>query len=315
LVLDKSENGKYAKVNQSKKNIKPNLFIIGAMKAGTTSLHEYLHQHPEIFMSRFKEPQYFAPHRTRQGQDWGQGNEFPQPGIDWYLKLFEQAGDARFCGESSVSYSARPWMEGCAQRIFEFNADSRIIYLVRDPIERAISHYWHFVRDGREDRPLLKALESETDYIARSDYGMQLSPYLELFGREKVYVLTLENLELNPDSTFRDLFQWLGVDTNASIDIRTRHNVGNPRLRQTRRGLVFVDTSLKHWRSKKVLKKLPVFVRRLIEMPVYRQVSRKNVDSATAEQFLREKLTAKAEIFFGATGLDYHEQWETLFSR
>ena len=59
----------------------PNLFIIGAMKAGTSSLHEYLHQHPEIFMSRFKEPQYFAPHVTREGLAWGQGHQHPEPGI------------------------------------------------------------------------------------------------------------------------------------------------------------------------------------------------------------------------------------------
>src|SRR5688500_2790920 len=121
----------------------PNLFIIGAMKAGTSSLHEYLHQHPQIFMSRFKEPQYFAPHRTQYGM-WGQGQPLPEPGIDWYLRLFANAGDVEYAGESSVSYTARHWVTGCHERIWEFNAHARIIYLMRDPVERAISHYWHF---------------------------------------------------------------------------------------------------------------------------------------------------------------------------
>src|SRR5262245_27750477 len=91
----------------------PNLFIIGAMKAGTSSLHEYLHQHPEIFMSRFKEPQYFAPHTTRLGFKWGQGNPCPEPGIDWYRRLFRDAGDVKYAGESSTSYTCRPIHCGC----------------------------------------------------------------------------------------------------------------------------------------------------------------------------------------------------------
>ena len=104
----------------------PNLFIIGAMKAGTSSLHEYLHQHPEIYMSRFKEPQYFAPHVTREGFAWGQGHQHPEPGVDWYLRLFKDAGDVRYAGESSVSYTAHPHFPDCARRIHEFNPDSRL---------------------------------------------------------------------------------------------------------------------------------------------------------------------------------------------
>ncbi len=164
---------------------KPNLFIIGAMKAGTSSLHEYLHQHPEMFMSRFKEPQYFAPHSTRWGEKWGQGNPYPEPGIDWYLRLFENVGDVKYAGESSSSYTARPWVTGCECRIHQFNPNARLIYLMRDPIERTISHYWHFVADGREDRDMLTAIRQNDEYVARSHYAMQLKPYLDTFGPER----------------------------------------------------------------------------------------------------------------------------------
>src|SRR5262249_14086468 len=155
----------------------PNLFIIGAMKAGTSSLHEYLHQHPEIFMARFKEPQYFAPHTTRSGHRWGQGNPYPEPGHGWYLRLFARAGHVKYAGGSSGSYTARPWVAGCEKRIWEFNPEARLIYILRDPIERTVSHYWHFVLDGREDRDMLPAVRRNPEYVARSYYAMQLQPY------------------------------------------------------------------------------------------------------------------------------------------
>ena len=188
----------------------PNLFVVGAMKAGTSSLHEYLHQHPDIYMSRMKEPQYFAPHHTRWGQAWGQGNPFPEPTIDWYLRLFSDAGNAAYVGESSVSYTARPWVEGCAERIHRFNPEARIIYLVRDPVERVISHYWHFVKDGREDLGLLSAVRKRTDYVARSDYMMQLQPFVDVFGAEQVHVLALEELLDVPQATFQHTFSLVG---------------------------------------------------------------------------------------------------------
>ena len=169
----------------------PNLFIIGAMKAGTSSLHEYLHLHPEIFMSRFKEPQYFAPHRTRNGLPWGQGNPCPEPGIDWYLRLFDDAGDVKYAGESSVSYTAVPVLSGCHERIYAFNPEARLIYIMRDPVERTVSHYWHNVAGGWEDRDMLAAVKRLKDYTARSHYAMQLRPYINTFGRDRVHLLTL----------------------------------------------------------------------------------------------------------------------------
>lgn len=91
------------------------------MKCGTASLHECLGQHPDIFMTSFKEPQYFAPHGKLHYGTWGQGGDLPEPGIEWYLRLFEDAGDVRFAGESSTSYTKAPWVTGCAERIHAFN--------------------------------------------------------------------------------------------------------------------------------------------------------------------------------------------------
>jgi hypothetical protein len=288
------------------------LFIIGAMKAGTSSLHEYLHQHPEIFMSRFKEPQYFAPHRNRWGQAWGQGNPCPEPGIDWYLRLFADAGTAKYAGESSVSYTAAPWMTGCNESIYTFNPEARLIYIMRDPIERAISHYWFFVGDGCEDLDLLTAIRRREDYVARSNYAMQIKPYLERFGRDRVYLLTLEELTERPRETFRGLFEWLGVDPDVPIASAEKFNVGAERLRQTRRGRIFIDAFLKHWRWRRVARFVPGFVPHLLEGVTYREVSRREADVHGAVQYLRPLFQQYTRDLERLTGRSFPE-WRTLY--
>jgi len=289
----------------------PNLFIIGAMKAGTSSLHEYLHQHPEIFMSRFKEPQYFAPHTMRWGQKWGQGNSYPEPGMDWYLRLFEGAGDVKYAGESSVSYTALPWVSGCDKRIHAFNPEARLIYLMRDPIERTVSHYWHFVADGREDADMLTAVKRKEEYIARSHYARQLRPYLETFGRHRVYLFTLEELTARPRETFRGLFEWLGVDPDYPISIEKKFNVTPPTLRQTKRGRVFLDTLLKGYRWKSVERFVPGFVARALEGLTHRTTDCRQADLRAAVDYVRPILQEHTRELIPLIGRELPE-WETL---
>jgi hypothetical protein len=289
----------------------PNLFIIGAMKSGTSSLHEYLHQHPDIFMTRFKEPQYFAPHTTRWGQRWGQGEPYPHPGMQWYLDLFQDAGRVKFAGESSVSYTAAPWVTGCEQRIYAFNAEARLIYIMRDPVERALSHYWHFVNDGREDLDPLAAVSRKTDYLARSDYARQLRPYLDRFGHDRVYTLTLEELETDPPETVRKIFRWLGL--NADIGVTsTRVNVGKAEMLQTRRYLVPIDTMLKHWRWTRLEPYLPGVVPRALRAAAYRRVDRRAISTDAAADHLRTVLQPKIEELSAMLGRDF-PQWTTTF--
>jgi len=164
---------------------KPNLFIIGAMKSGTTSLHNYLNAHPDIAMSEEKEPGYFVDELSlRRGEKW-------------YCNLFENAQDYRYRGESSTHYTKLPLYRGVPERIFRFNPDAKLIYIMRDPFERVVSHYWHALRDihhGGETRSLLKAVKEQPDYLAFSNYAAQLTPYLERFGQAAIYTLTFESL-------------------------------------------------------------------------------------------------------------------------
>lgn len=287
----------------------PNLFIIGAMKAGTSSLHQYLDQHPAIFMARFKEPQYFAPHLTRWKQDWGEGHRHPEPGIEWYLRLFKDAGDVAYAGESSVSYTAVPWVTGCHERIHRFNPDARLIYLMREPVERCISHYWHFVVDGREDLGMLEAIQRREEYVARSDYARQLRPYLETFGREQVLALTVEELNRDPLAVFSRLFAFLGIGP-VPIDMRERHNVTDGMVRQTRRGCVPLDTALKHWRVKPVLQRVPP-LQRLAYALTHKRVNRVAADVTSVARYLDPIMAPKVVALSALLGREFPE-WSAL---
>ena len=195
---------------------RPNLFIIGAMKSGTTSLHEYLDTHPQIAMSETKEPGYFVEELSLAN------------GETWYLNLFVQDDRFRYRGESSTHYTKLPVYRGVADRLHRFNPDARLIYIMRDPFARLVSHYWHNVRDvvhGGELRPLLRAIKERPDYLAFSDYAMQLTPYLDRFGPQALYTLTFEALIEDPQREFDRLCHWLGLPSAPiAREQSTAHN-------------------------------------------------------------------------------------------
>jgi Sulfotransferase family len=196
----------------------PTFFIIGAAKAGTTSLHYYLDQHPEVQMSTVKEPHFFAGPEN--------GIPFPPSRIadqGEYESLFDSSFPAR--GEASPSYTNFPRREGVPARIKQLVPDARLIYLVRNPIERTVSHYRHAVADGRETRPLNEALRDiakPDSYLAcHSLYGRQLELYLQQFDGERVQVVEQTELLRERAATLRGLFRFLGVDdsfTSARFD-------------------------------------------------------------------------------------------------
>jgi hypothetical protein len=184
----------------------PNLIIIGGLKCGTTSLHHYLNLHPEIAMSRPKELNFFV-------------SELNWPlGRDWYAGHFDPS--ARIRGESSPHYTNRPSFNGVPGRMRELlGSDVRLVYVVRDPIDRMLSHYLHNVGGGYEDRSLADALsDPESSYVARSRYFFQVDPYLEEFGAERVQIVGREELKADRPGTMRRSFGFLGVDPNFTSE-------------------------------------------------------------------------------------------------
>jgi hypothetical protein len=178
----------------------PNLFIIGAQKSGTTSLNEYLGYHAEIFMSPTKEPGFFVPEATYYPKD-----------IGWYLSLFEGSEGRAFVGEASTHYTKRPLYDNVAPRLAAVVPDARLIYVMRDPIRRAISHYWHNIRTFEEHRSLVQAIHENRTYRDFGDYEYQLRPYLSAFDPERLYALTFEELASDPRSAVDSVLRWLGL--------------------------------------------------------------------------------------------------------
>lgn len=179
----------------------PNLIVIGGQKCGTTSLHNYLAAHPQIAMSREKELDFFT--------SWGQ-----RRGLAWYEQHFTQHAPVR--GESSPAYAAWPHILGVPEAIHELLPDVRLIYLVRDPVERIVSEYLHAVGHGHERRSLIRVAASpgfeDSPYVAKSRYAVQLARYLELFDSSQLLVLTQEALSEERLTTLRTVFRFLGVD-------------------------------------------------------------------------------------------------------
>ena len=193
----------------------PNLVIIGAMKSGTTSLHYYLKQHPEIFMSEPKELDFFVAQRN-----WPKG-------LDWYETHFPESTPIR--GESSTFYSRCHLYSGVPERMHGVIPDARLIYVLRDPVERIPSQYRQRILMGNEQRSFMDALEDLSDdnvYLNDSRYFMQLEQYLAFYPKERILVLSFEELRDRRLETLKKAFRFLGVDdsftSSAYTEIRNR---------------------------------------------------------------------------------------------
>ncbi len=178
----------------------PNLIVIGGLKCGTTSLHHYLNLHPEIAMSRPKELNFFVAELN-----W-------ELGADWYRSHFPAS--ARVRGETSPHYTNRPRFTGVAERMREtLGADARLVYMVRHPVERLLSHYIHSVGGGYEARDLADAVaDPRSAYVQRGLYAFQAEPYLDAFGSDRVLIVSREELGRERDATVRRVFEFAGVD-------------------------------------------------------------------------------------------------------
>jgi hypothetical protein len=215
---------------------RPNLFIIGAAKCGTTSLHDFLALHPDVFMSEPKEPGYFAPEVAYYPREEA-----------WYLDLFRDAGDALVVGESSTHYTKLPLFQGVPARIAAWAPEARLIYLMRDPVKRAISHYWHNLRKFEERRPLLAAMRERPEYVAFGDYRMQIEAYLEHFSRERLLLLTFEEMVSDPATALEGVLTWLGLGPMEPLELPAS-NVRPEEIQRLRgRGMLWKFAKSRTW--------------------------------------------------------------------
>lgn len=178
----------------------PNFIIIGAMKCGTSSLYHYLQLHPELGMSEIKEVDYFVAE-----------NNFNK-GVEWYESQFK--GDFKKYGEASPNYSKAHYFEGVPERMHDLLPDVKLIYLVRDPIERIVSHYMHNYSEGREHRSIEDVLQNLSDnhYLMCSKYFWQLEHYLTYYTASQMLVMPSYLLKEDRRLALEQIFKFIGVE-------------------------------------------------------------------------------------------------------
>lgn len=216
-------------------NKMPNFFIVGTARSGTTSLDQYLRQHPEIYMAQEKETHYFAADQFP--------SSFKGPGDDslnkriirdqaQYSQLFTDTTEKKAIGEASVFYLSTP---GTAERIAQAVPDAKIIISLREPVARTYSSYMFLVRDGRETSGFEEGLSLEEErkekgfepiwwYKELSLYYNQVKRYIDVFSANRVKVTLYDELLADPKSVLRNIFTFLGVKEDIAINTSVRYN-------------------------------------------------------------------------------------------
>ena len=194
---------------------------IGASKAGTTWLGHMLEKHPQLCMSVPKEVHFFNDKMTYRNRILERNYS---KGFDWYRKYFNHCSPGRLKGEITPRYSNDPVAPA---RIKEHNKDIKILYCLRNPVDRIESHYnftKYFVR--KEDRPIHQAIYEEREFIDMSLYFRNLSYYLEHFPKEQIMLIWFEDIRDRPEELLREVYTFLGVDPNFRP--RDMHEKSNP---------------------------------------------------------------------------------------
>jgi hypothetical protein len=213
---------------------RPNLFVVGAPKAATTSLYAFLAAHPDVFMSQNKEPHYFSTLSIsrREARFLTVVRDLHE-----YEALFANAGTASLRGEASTSYLADPDAPG---RISTYSPRSFVIAVLREPVDRAYSHYLYNFREGTERRSFLEAIESArqdpaserwpANYVSAGLYAAGIERYRRLFAG-KVLVVFFEDLKRDPAGTGERVCRFLGLCTDgvAGRRIPRENAYGRPR--------------------------------------------------------------------------------------
>lgn len=301
---------------EANRAIRPNLFLVGAPKCGTTSLYEYLRQHPQIFFPtsdglaywNAKEPAFFCT-----DLDLPEDNSIKDE--QRYLAPYVGSERYRWRGDASAYYL---YSEIAPARIREYSPDARILIVLRPPLEQMRSQYNHLVRARREDIPDFHAAVSASaarragkhippgrgvrawlDYLGIAHFAPQVERYVDTFGVERVKVLLLEDLVARPAETFRDVLRFLDVDTSFVPEFRV-HNEAPPRGVLER----FITETYRRPAFKRVASTLfPYPVRRRFISRV-RRLDERRAQTDPRDLELRAALRSDVERLAGLIGRD-----------
>ncbi|WP_036477030.1 sulfotransferase [Myxosarcina sp. GI1] len=245
----------------------PNFFIVGQPKSGTTALHQFLGQHPQIFMSGIKEPHFFCQDFHQESDRYyGKQRFFDFRTEAEYLQLFAKADTETIVGESSTNYL---YSQVTAQNIYQFNPKAKILIVLREPAKYLYSlhsHYLKFTEENEADFERALALEPQRRegkfisprvtspcylyYSDRVKYYEQIERYYDLFDRSQIKIVLFEDFKANNQEVYREILDFLGVDNsfvpeyeainiNKEVRFQALNNlVNNPVLKNISKTLV-----------------------------------------------------------------------------
>ncbi|HEY9767524.1 MAG TPA: sulfotransferase [Coleofasciculaceae cyanobacterium] len=246
--------------------MKPNLFIVGQPKSGTTALHQFLGQHPEIYMSSIKEPHFFcSDFHLESDRAYGRQRFFDFRNESAYLQLFSKAKNVKIAGESSTNYL---YSQVTAEKIHNFNPDGKIIIILREPAKFLYSLHSHYVKFTEENEPdFLTALDLEKErhqekflsprvtspsyvyYSQRVQYYQQVKRYRDRFSNNQIKVVIFEEFQSENERVFREILEFLGVsnftpeyeavNVNKEVKFKAINNlINNPMVKSISKNLV-----------------------------------------------------------------------------
>lgn len=278
----------------------PNLVVIGAMKCGTTSLHDYLACHPDIFMSKKKELDFFIR------------KDFSEDDIESYKNNF----DSRYLvnGESSQNYTkVHQYGDIVSGRIINTIPNARIIYIIRDPISRIVSHYHEALEGGyAPTEGLNESIRSqlhEHHYVLTSKYNLQILPFVREFGMEKIEIFCLEDLIVNRVATMNRLFKFLGI-AEVAEDLNfdfVSNSVNDKRHWNGLSKIIYSDKLTKLRRSLPQFLSLHLRSSRLIRQILTKPIKKVSLDDSTTD-VIRELLSSDISKLRALTGSTY-DKW------
>lgn len=235
---------------------KPDFIIIGAMKCATSTLHEQLAQQPGIFMSELKEPNFFSD-----------DDQYSQ-GLDWYWSHFQDAQITDLCGESSTHYTKLPTYPETISRLQQTLPEAKFIYVMRHPINRLVSQYIHEWSQRVISVDINEAIALHPELVDYSRYTMQLLPYFEAFGAERVLPVFFERMFSHPQAELERICKFIGYPEPPTwyTDLNAQ-NVSSERLiKSAWRDALVEAPGLKQIRRWFVPKQVRTWVRELWTM-------------------------------------------------
>ena len=200
----------------------PDFIIIGAMKCATSTLQTQLSLQPGIFMTTPKEPNFFSD------------DEIYELGTDWYESLFDNVEESAIKGEASTHYTKLPTYPHTVDRIRNYcSPQTRFIYVMRNPLERLVSHYIHEWSQGNVGQDIDSEVNRNSEFIDYSKYYMQLQPYIDTFGPDNILPVFYERLIKWPQPELERVTSFLGYTSKSSWkDSESKKNVSSERIRK-----------------------------------------------------------------------------------